>query len=217
MTTAVQPFTGAFTADPDHPSFQAELRHTGVGSFRTGFEDVEARIEPTPHGGHRLVGRARVDSITIKRPPELRAHVVEGEDFFDAPNHPELVFASERLAFGEDGSVALEGTLSMRGVERPVSITGTYHEPMEDIYGGRRAALDLTATIDRRDWGFTFQADLRKVLTTAGARVLDAELPLGDAPAAFDEDLRLVDAGVASALVAILDDLLAPTSESAHR
>ncbi|MGI8780239.1 MAG: NADPH-dependent FMN reductase, partial [Solirubrobacteraceae bacterium] len=61
------------------------------------------------------------------------------------------------------------------------------------------------------------QADLRKVLTTAGARVLDAELPLGDAPAAFDEDLRLVDAGVASALVAILDDLLAPTSESAHR
>jgi polyisoprenoid-binding protein YceI len=160
MTTAILPFTGAFTADPDHSSFQAELRHMGVGSFRTGFEDVEARLEPTPDRSHRLVGRARVDSITIKRPPEFRAHVVEGEEFFDALHHPELVFASERLEFAEDGSVALEGTLSMRGVERPVSITGTYREPVEDIYGGHRAALDLTTTIDRRDWGFTFQAQL---------------------------------------------------------
>lgn len=160
MTTAVQPFKGAFTADPGHSSFQAELRHMGVGSFRTGFEDVEARLEPTFDRGHRLVGRARVDSITIKRPPEFRAHIIEGEDFFDARNHPELVFASECLEFDEDGSITLDGTLTLRGVERPVSISGTYRGPVEDIYGGQRAALDLTATIDRRDWGFSFQAQL---------------------------------------------------------
>jgi polyisoprenoid-binding protein YceI len=160
MTTAVQPFKGAFTADPNHSSFQAELRHMGVGSFRTGFEDVEARLEPTADRGHRLVGRARVDSITIKRPPEFRAHVVDGKDFFDARNHPELVFASESLEFDEDGSVALDGTLTLRGVERPVSISGTYRGPTEDIYGEQRAALDLTATVDRRDWGFNFQAQL---------------------------------------------------------
>ena len=67
-TTAVHPFTGSFTADPDHSSFQAQLRHMGVGSFRTGFDDVEARLE-AGHGEPRLTGRARVDSITITRPP----------------------------------------------------------------------------------------------------------------------------------------------------
>jgi polyisoprenoid-binding protein YceI len=158
-TTAVQPLHGSFTADPDHSSFQAQLRHMGVGSFRTGFNDVEARLEPGPNGA-RLTGRARVDSITIGRPPEFRAHVVEGDDFFDARNHPEITFTSDALTFGSDGSVELEGALTMRGVERGISARGTYREPIEDIYGAPRAALDLEAEIDRRDWGMRFQAQL---------------------------------------------------------
>ena len=48
----------------------------------------------------------------------------------------------------------------MRGIERPITATGTYVGPVEDIYGGHRAALDLEAEIDRRDWGMTFQAQL---------------------------------------------------------
>jgi polyisoprenoid-binding protein YceI len=150
------PFTGSFTADPDHSSFQAQLRHMGVGSFRTGFTEVEARLESGPDGA-RLTGRARVDSITITRPPEFRAHVVEGEDFFAGRD---LAFESRRLEFSDDGTVTAEGVLSMRGVERPITASGTYLGPVEDIYNGRRAALDLEAEIDRRDWGMTFQAAL---------------------------------------------------------
>jgi polyisoprenoid-binding protein YceI len=156
--TAVHLFTGSFTADPDHSSFQAQLRHMGVGSFRTGFDDVEARLETGDEP--RLTGRARVDSIAITRPQEFRAHVVEGEDFFDAGNHPEITFESRRLGFSDDGTVALDGVLTMRGIARPITATGTYVGPVEDIYGGRRAALDLEAEIDRRDWGMTFQAQL---------------------------------------------------------
>ena len=151
-TAAIHPFTGSFIADPDHSSFQAQLRHMGVGSFRTGFDDVEARLEDGPEGP-RLTGRARVGSITIRRPREFRAHVVEGAEFFDARNHPEITFASRRLQFSDDGTVALDGLLTMRGIERPITATGTYLGPIEDIYGGRRAALDLEAEIDRRDWG----------------------------------------------------------------
>jgi polyisoprenoid-binding protein YceI len=158
-TTAVQPFTESFTADPDHSSVQAQLRHMGVGSFRTGFDELEARLE-TGSAGPRLSGRVRVESIGIRRPAAFRAHIVEGEDFFDARNHPEITFESRRLQFSEDGAVALDGLLTMRGVERPITATGTYLGPVEDIYGGRRAALDLRTEIDRRDWGMTFQAEL---------------------------------------------------------
>ncbi len=159
MTTAARPFTGAYTADPDHSSFQAQLRHMGVGTFRTGFEDVQARLQITDDGP-RLTGRARVASITIKRPAEFRAHIVDGADFFDAARHPHIDFVSTRLHLGEDGAVALDGVLTMRGRDRPVAATGTFVAPIEDPYGGRRAALDLAAVIDRRDWGFDFQAQL---------------------------------------------------------
>ena len=177
-TTAVSPFTQTFTADPDHSSFQTELRHMGIGTFRTEFEDVAARLEHDAEG-LRLTGRARVDSITIKRPAELRAHVVDGEDFFDAARHPEITFASTRLDLAEDGTAALEGTLTMRGVERPVTATGTYAAPVEDLYGAHRAALDLTAEIDRRDWGFDFQAQLPRggdVLSWTAALSIHLEL-----------------------------------------
>ena len=70
MTTAVQPFSGTFAADREHSSFQAALRHMGVGSFRTGFDDVEARLEPDADG-HRLTGRASVQSIAIGAPPSF--------------------------------------------------------------------------------------------------------------------------------------------------
>ena len=159
MTIAAIPFTGSFTADPDHSSFQAQLRHMGVGSFRTGFTDVEARLEVGPDGA-RLTGRVRVDSITITRPAEFRAHVVDGEDFFDAGRHSTITFASEHLGFADDGRVTVDGRLTMRGIERPITAVGTYLAPIEDLYGGRRAALDLEAEIDRRDWGMSFQAKL---------------------------------------------------------
>jgi polyisoprenoid-binding protein YceI len=159
MTTAVHPFSGTYTADPDHSSFHAQLRHMGVGSFRTGFEDVRARLEATS-AGLRLTGSTRVDSVTIKRPADFRAHVVEGEDFFDAGNHPEISFASTRIELAADGTIAVDGELTMRGVTSPVSATGVYVAPVEDLYGGVRAAIDLTAEIDRRDWGMSFQAQL---------------------------------------------------------
>jgi polyisoprenoid-binding protein YceI len=159
MTTIVQPFTGSYTADPDHSSLQAELRHMGVGTFRTGFEDFRARLEVSSDG-LTLTGRARVDSITIKRPAEFRAHVVEGAEFFDAANHPEIGFTSDRIDLAEDGTLAVDGTLSIRGHSHPVSATGTYVAPLEDLYGGQRAAIHLTAEINRRDWGMTFQAQL---------------------------------------------------------
>ena len=36
-------------------------------------------------------------------------------DFFDGRNHPEITFESRRLAFSDDGTVALDGLLTMRG------------------------------------------------------------------------------------------------------
>ena len=178
MTIAAIPFTESFTADPDHSSFQAQLRHMGVGSFRTSFTDVVARLETGPDGA-RLTGRARVDSITITRPPEFRAHVVEGEDFFDGRNHPYLLFESRRLEFSADGTVRVDGLLTMRGTERPITASGTYLGPVEDIYNGRRAALHLEAEIDRREWGMSFQASLPRggdVLSWTVRLSIDLEL-----------------------------------------
>jgi polyisoprenoid-binding protein YceI len=159
MPTVTHITHGTYTADPIHCSFQAGVRHMGVGSFRASFSDVDARLT-CDEDGSRLEGRAQVSSISISNPPEFREHVVNGEEFFDAANHPEISFASSRLDVGAGSAVELDGELVIKGIAKPLSATGTWVEPVEDPFGNLRAALDLEAVIDRRDWGLTWQAPL---------------------------------------------------------
>lgn len=152
---------GTYTADPVHSSFQAGALHMGVGTFRTSFDDVDARLT-SDQDGLRLVGRAQVSSISIRNPPKFREHVVNGKDFFDATEHPEITFTSTRLDLEGDGSVELDGELVIKGIAKPLSATGTWRGPIEDFYGGLRTALDLQAVVDRRDWDLSWQAPLPK-------------------------------------------------------
>ncbi len=159
MTTVTQQPNGTFTADPYHSSFLFAVRHVEVSRFRATFGDVIAQLD-AGDSGIALEGRARVESISITEPPQMRENVVHGEDFFDAANHPEIGFRSTRLELAEDGSVTLDGELEIKGIARPVTAIGTYRPPIEDPYGGLRAALELRTVVDRRDWGMTWQMPL---------------------------------------------------------
>lgn len=172
MATAIQQFSGIFEADVDHSSFDAGTRHMGVGSFRTRFEDVSARLT-AGDAGLRLEGEARVDSVSIRKPPEFREHVVNGADFFDAGRFPAIGFASTDIELSEDGGATVRGALTIKGTTRDVTATGTYRAPTEDPYGSLRAALDVSASIDRRDFGIDWQAQLPK-----GGNVLEWDVEI---------------------------------------
>jgi polyisoprenoid-binding protein YceI len=178
MATATRIADGTYTSDPVHSSFQAGVSHMGVGSFRTSFSDIEARLT-SDADGLRLAGRVQVESISIQNPPEFREHVLNGADFFDAANHPEVVFDSSRIALADDGTAELDGELVIKGIAKPLHATGTWREPVEDLRGGVRMALDLNAVVDRRDWDLTWQAPLPKGGDALGWDVtLEAQLEL---------------------------------------
>ncbi len=157
MTTAVQPFSGTYSADTVHSSFGFAVAYAGAGKFRGTFDDVHAELQ-AGDDGLTLEGAARADSISIQDPPQFRAHVLGGE-FFDADNHPEIEFRSSKIDLAEDGTARLEGELTIAGNTRPLVATGTWSEPLATAIG-QRAALQLEAEIDRRDFGFDWQMAL---------------------------------------------------------
>src|SRR5918998_149813 len=136
MSVSTQPFAGTFVADPVHSSFGFSVKHMKVASFSARFDDVDARFVADERG-------VRVESVSIKNPPEFREHVVYGGDFFDARNHPEIAFRSSWVELGEDGSVRVEGELSIKGITKPVIATGTYQPLVEDPFSSVRTALEL--------------------------------------------------------------------------
>lgn len=159
MPVATQPFTGTYVVDPVHSSVVFAIRHMKVSIFRASFEDLEARLV-TDGEGTRVTGTAPIESVSIRSPKDFRDHVVYGAEFFDAGNHPHISVRSTDVVFGEDGSVTAHGELTVRGVTRPVTATGSYQLPVKDPFGSTRAAVELTATVDRRDWGMDWQVPL---------------------------------------------------------
>lgn len=159
--TTTQGLDGNFTADPIHSSLQFAVRHMGVSMFRASFDDIDARVVADDHG-LRLEGAVQAESISIRQPPEFREHVVYGADFLDAHNHPQITFRSVDVNLNADGTVSGAGELTIKGVTRPITATGTYQAPIEDPFGSARAALEITATVDRREWAMAWQAPLPK-------------------------------------------------------
>lgn len=158
-TTATPPLTGTYVVDAAHSTISFAVRHMGVSLFRATFTEVEGRLE-ADGTSVQLTGSAPVESVSIQSPAEFREHVIYGDDFFDGKNHPQITAQSSEVSFHDDGTVTLQGELTIRGVTKPVTAEGTYRPALEDPFGGKRAALELTATVDRSDWGISWQAPL---------------------------------------------------------
>jgi polyisoprenoid-binding protein YceI len=177
MSTAILPFTGTYDIDRTHSSVHFAVEHI-VSTFRASFDDIDGRLVGDD-AGTTLGAAARVESVSIVEPPEFRDHVVRGDDFFQADLHPELSFRSTDLELRDDGSAIVTGELTIRGVSRPITAEGSYRPPTVDPFGTARAALTLHATVDRRDWGLSWQLPLPDGGDAVGWKVeLTAELEL---------------------------------------
>ena len=98
---------GSWSVDPVHSNAGFEVEHNGVSVFRGGFGDISVELV-TDQDGISLTGAARVESIDVKEPEQLRAHLLSPE-FFDADRHPEIRFEAGDLRI-EDGSSSSAAT-----------------------------------------------------------------------------------------------------------
>jgi polyisoprenoid-binding protein YceI len=147
---------GTWAVDPVHSSVGFAVTHNGVTTFRSGFDRYEARLT----GGERprLEGTVEVESIAIDE-EMLKGHLLSPE-FFDTQRFPRLRFVSSELSVAEDGGLRIAGELEIRGERRRVEASGRFAQLGEDAYGKARVGLSLEATVDRRDFGLDWQAQL---------------------------------------------------------
>ncbi len=153
MTTATK-LSGTYVADPVHSSFGFGVRYQGVSLFKGTLDEVDAKLVDG-----RLEGTAKVESISIRTPEQFRAHVLGGE-FFDAENHPEVTFTSQDIDIADDGTAKVEGELTIKGITRPVSATGTWVAPAADAFGNTRGHLNLEAVVDRTEYDMNWNMAL---------------------------------------------------------
>jgi polyisoprenoid-binding protein YceI len=175
-TISAVPAGTTWTADPVHSTVGFAVKHMVVATFRGRFETFGAELTADADGTLRLSGRVRADSIALKD-ENLAAHLA-APDFFDTAAHPEIAFEST-LVRAEDGQLVVEGELTIKGHTRPLRARGSVTEPHETMGGRVELGLQLEATVDRTEYGLTWNAPLPKGGFALGDEVtLRADLEL---------------------------------------
>jgi polyisoprenoid-binding protein YceI len=141
---------GTWTADPVHSNVSFEVAYAGVNTFRGGFGEFSATLE-----GNELDGTAKVSSIDIKD-EQLNGHL-QTPDFFDSERYPEITFKATELHRLDDNRVEGTGELTLKGVTQPIELNGVVAaEPATDPFGRERLGLRLETTIDRTQYGISW-------------------------------------------------------------
>jgi len=133
---------GTWSADPVHSHVSFEVAYAGTNTFRGGFREYVATLRDGV-----LEGSAQVASVDVKD-EQLNGHLLT-PDFFDAERFPEITFRTSDLETGE---------LTIKGVTRPVKIEATVSEPNVDPFGRERVGIKLAATVDRNEYGVSWNA-----------------------------------------------------------
>ena len=161
MSVATQAIpTGTYKDDGVHSNIGFEVKHMVVATFRGRFDEFEANLTVDENGAAKLVGIVETNSVKVKD-DNLAGHL-QSPDFFDAERTPQLRFESTRFDVADDGTVAVEGDLTIKGHTERVTGTGTATGPIEDFAGNHKLAVNLETVIDRTKFGLNWNAPLPK-------------------------------------------------------
>jgi polyisoprenoid-binding protein YceI len=160
MSTITEPTAtvlpaGEWAIDPSWSSLEFEVKKLGLLTIKGRVPGFEGTIR----GGEAPSVEGTVDATSITTFDETRDGHLQSPDFFDTARHPELRFESTSVS-GDEDRLVVEGDLTIRGVTKPVVLTGTFVGERPDPWGNDRIGLELETTVDRTAFGLEWNAPL---------------------------------------------------------
>ena len=148
------PAAGTWRIDPGHAEVGFVGRHFGLTKVRGRFTGVSGDVVIADDVARSSV-TVEIDVASVSSGDQARDDHLRSADLFDVEAHPTATFRSTGLK-AEGASGRLAGELTIKGVTRPVTLDVDYLGHAHDPWGNDRAVFSASATIDREDWGLTW-------------------------------------------------------------
>jgi len=165
--------TTKWALDPTHSELQFKIKHLMISTVTGQFNQFNGTIETEEEDftKAKVEFAAEINSISTNN-EQRDAHLRTG-DFFDAENHPQLTFKSNKLEKIAEDDYKMEGILSMRGTSKKVVLEIEFGGITTDPWGNTRAGFTITGKINRQDFGVSFGA-----ITETGGLLLGDEVKI---------------------------------------
>jgi len=155
--------------DGAHSAVNLTVRHMVITKVRGHFTRWNARLqldtaEPTRSSVEVDIEAASIETGVADRDTHLRS-----PDFLDAAKYPTLRYRSRRVEAASKDRLRVIGDLTIRDVTREVVLDVEYGGQGKDPWGNTRVGFTATTSLNRKDFGLTWN----QALETGGVLVAD--------------------------------------------
>ncbi|MCE1198526.1 MAG: YceI family protein [Marinilabiliales bacterium] len=146
--------------DPVHSEIAFKVKHLMISHVKGTFQEFDATVETDGDDFSTAAIRFGLNPASVQTGNPDRDGHLKSADFFDVENHGQLTFVSDTLSQIDDETYLLTGDLTIRGVAKRVKLNAEFGGIVKDPWGQSKAGFTLTGSINRKDFGLTWNAAL---------------------------------------------------------
>jgi polyisoprenoid-binding protein YceI len=141
-----------FTIDSNHTLPRFSYSHFGYSTQLSRFDKTTGKIIIDRKAKTGLVD-ITVDTTSVNTGYALFNEHIQGKDFLDTATYPTAMFKSSQLKFDGDKLVSVDGTLTLKGISKPLTLKVTsFHCMAHPIYLKEACGANATAVVKRTDF-----------------------------------------------------------------
>ena len=160
MTAPTTTLSGTYALDPAHTRLGFVARHAMVTKVRGSFEQFDGSAQLDFEDPAKSTATLSFQVGSIQTGNGQRDEHLRTNDFFDVATYPVATFQSTGVRVVDDSTFEMVGDLTLKGVTKPVTIAWELTGTETDPYGNLRAGFEGKATINRKEWGVSWNAAL---------------------------------------------------------
>ena len=147
--------------DPEHSHIGFKIKHLMVSNVKGNFNKYTGTVDLNEKDITKSKVVVSIDTTSIDTNVQKRDDHLKSADFLDVAKYPTMTFVSKKIAkVGNDG-LKITGDLTLHGVTKEVVLNvEELSSESKDPWGNIRRGATATATINRKDFGVTWNKGL---------------------------------------------------------
>ncbi len=163
--------SATWNIDTTHSTISFAVRHMVIAKVRGSFRTYGGMVMLDEQDLTASSVSVRIDAASIDTGVEQRDNHLRSADFLDVKKFPAITFQSTKVEKSSGKGLRVTGNLTIRDATREVVLEAEQLGIAKDPWGNIKAAFEAKTSIDRRDFGLTWNQALETGGVLVGEKV----------------------------------------------